>query len=233
VYQQVDNRGGETVFLQLEYTKGKLTEIPKNQGITLVMKYKEGLKFTGSEKSDQYQKALLNPGFVGLELMKSADADSSNHQSGAARITFIRNLSFAKDVPFSIWSKEGWIGDLKGESYFRTEVPPGRHLFFCYAGDWKALEIKAEAGKQYFVQVTADSGWHAANLQFKPTNKEQNHYLETWIKGSREVTPNEAAINTAVRARLDLSMPLIEKAMKNVQDGSLVPITFETTITKK
>jgi hypothetical protein len=233
VYHQVDNRGGETVFLQLEYTKGKLVEIPKNQGITLVMKYKEGSKYSGGEKSDQYQKALLNPGFVGLELMKSADADSSDHPSGAAWITFIRNLSYAKDVPFSIWSKEGWIGDLNGESYFRTKVQPGRHLFFCYSGNWKALEIKAEAGKHYFVQVTVDSGWQAANLQFKPIYKEQNHYLQTWIKGSREVTPNEAAIDSAVRGRLDLSMPLIEKAMKKVQDGSLAPIAFDTAMAKE
>lgn len=234
VYRQVDNRRGETVFLKLEYTKGELVEIPRNQGVTLVMKYMEGTKYDGGDKSDQYKKALLNPGFLGFELMKTVDADLSDHQKGASTITFIRNLSFAKDIPFSLWSSEGWIGDLKGESYFRIKVRPGKHLFFSNAGNWSALEIKADPGKQYFVQVTVDSGWHAANIQFKPVKKDQRDYnLQVWLKGSSEVTPNEAAIDGTVRARLDASMPLIEEAMKKVQDGSLVPISFDTTLAKE
>ncbi len=46
-----------------------------------------------------------------FELMKTVDADISDHQKGASTIPFIRNLSFAKDIPFSFWSSEGWIGD--------------------------------------------------------------------------------------------------------------------------
>jgi hypothetical protein len=227
-YHQVDNRKGETVFLKLDYSAGKFVEIPKNQGITLVMKYKEGTKYSGNDKSDQYKKALLNPGFVGLELMKTSDSASSGHPSETSSVTFIRNLSLAKDVPFSLWSKEGWMGDLKGESYLSIKVQPGKHLFFCNAGNWSALELKAVAGKQYFVQVTVNRGWRAPDIKFIPIDSDtRNHDLQVWMKGSRKVTPNETAIDAAVRARLDAPMPIIEEAIKKVQDGSLVPVSFD------
>lgn len=225
-YHQVDNRKGETVFLKLEYTKGHLMEVPRDLGITLVMQNKQGEKYEGSDKSDQYKTALLNPGFVGLDLMKTAATDSSDHPEGAASITFFRNQSLAEDVPFGVWSREGWLGDLKGNAYFKIKPQPGKHLFFCNAGSWSVCEINVEPGKQYFVRVQVERGWHEPDIKFIPV--EQNHELNALIKASQEVTPSEVAINAAVRSRLDAAAPLIEEAMKNLRNGSLVPISLNT-----
>ena len=225
---RVDNRAGETVFLKLDYTKGKLSEIPSDQGITLVMKYTEGSKYDGAQGCDQFKTGLLNPGFLDLDLMKTSDLNTAKDSTEEASITFIRNQTFAKEVPFGIWSESGWIGDLKGETYFEINVPPGQHFFFCSGGTLAALNANVEAGKRYFVQVEVSRGWHEPNIQFvKVENGSKNSSLSKWIDTSQNVSPNFAAMDNTIRARLDAGVPIVQEGVKKVQDGSLVATFIE------
>ena len=93
--------------------------------------------------------------------MKKSDKALEANE-GDAIISFIRDQSFAKEMTFGIWSKDRFLGNLKGETFFQITVPEGKHLFFGKAERWSVLEADVEAGKKYYVHVTVNMGWTQA-----------------------------------------------------------------------
>lgn len=225
-WNRVDDRPGETVFFKHEYTKGSLVEVPRDQGITLVMLYEQARKYKSNEKSDRYQTGLVNPGLLGLNLMKAAtEGTGFADTTGFATITFIRPQGFVKEMPLSVWDEKGWVGSLNGETYFQIRVPPGEHLFFCKGEAWSACKADVEAGRHYIVEVEISRGWQQADIHFAEAKKAvQNGDVKEWFGASAAMTRDEAVVNASVQKRLEAAMPLVRKAVEMVADGGLTPI---------
>ena len=225
-WNRIDDRPGETVFFKHEYTKGTLEEVPRDQGITLVMLYEQARKYKSNEKSDRYKTGLVNPGLLGLNLMKAVPEGAGPADTADfATITFIRPQDFVKEMPLSVWDEKGWVGSLKGETYFQIQVPPGEHLFFCKGEAWSACKADVQAGRHYIVEVAISRGWQQADIHFAEAEKAvQNGDVEEWFEACAGMTRDEAAVNASVQKRLEAALPLVRKAAEMVAGGELTPI---------
>ena len=220
-YCRVDNRPNETVYLYYEYTKGKLYEVPKENAIAMISKFKKKDHIAEYKKNPAYETALINPGFVDLYLMKESSVSKEASQEEAL-ITFIRDRSFVKEIPFGIWSKDHFLGNLKGETYFQIAVPAGKHLFFGKSEHWSVLEADVEAGKRYFVHVTVNMGWTQAHIRLLPVNEDtEESELKQWLEKSERITIDQSLMDDKVTQRLNSSLPIIEEAAELVSQGKI------------
>ena len=218
-YFGIDNRPGEAIYLYFEITSGKFSELPKDVGITAVMKSSKAADLDGPKNNNGYLTGIFNPGFVNLYLMKEADVvlepDSEN-----ATITFIRPQSYAKDMAFGIWSEQQFLGNLKGETYFEIKVPAGSYNFFGKSEHFSVLEAEVEAGKKYFVQVAASMGWTQAHIRLLPVTKESGQdKIEKWLQNCKRVVIDEAALDDQIKKRLSLPLPHISQTLSDVREG--------------
>ncbi len=218
-FYRLENHPGETLYLYFEMTSGKLLELSEDLGITAVMKSKQAPDLAGPKPNRGYTTALLNPGLLNLYLMKETaialESDADN-----ATIFFIRPQSYAKELAFGIWSENQFLGNLKGETYFQIKVPAGKHNFIAKSEHFSVLEAEVEAGKTYYVQVAANMGWAQAHIRLLPvTSETAQEELQNWLDNSIQVAVDDAAIDALIQERLDLALPYIKTALKNVNEG--------------
>ena len=218
-YYRLDNRPGETLYLYFEMTSGKLSELAQDIGMTAVMKSKEAKKLDTPKPNKGYVAELMNPGFMDLYLMKEATT-AIQPAPDKATIVFIRPQSFAKEMAFGIWGGDQFLGNLKGQTYFQINTPPGEHYFLAKSENFSVLKADVEAGKTYYVKVAGSIGWSQAHIKLLPvTNETAKGELKKWLDGSKKVAIDETVIDDQVQERLDLALPYIQTALKNVSEG--------------
>ena len=228
VYKKIDNRIGDTIFFSYHivnpaiYGDGNLTEIDKDSGMTLVMQTEKQ-----NEPKDMpaygHQIALINPAFVDIKLMKKVES-KSNIEDGKARIVFYRteNADGWKSSEFGIWSKNSFIGGLKGDEFFSIDIEPGQHEFATQYGAWGILDANVEAGKTYYVEVFAKWGWNAiytkliAKKSTIPTEE-----IKQQMTNFTEVTLDKSKIDSNIQLRLDAALPYVKNALKNRKSVSV------------
>lgn len=221
-YTRIDNRKGEEIFLYFEMSTGKFTELEKELGMTAVMKSSLAKDIVGGSKNNNgFISGLINPNLVGLNLMKETDEQLVPDGDNSV-ITFIRAQSFITDMAFGIWDEQGFLGNLKGQSYFQIKVPAGKYNFFGKSEHFSVLEANITGGKHYFVQVAANMGWSQPHIKLLPVNGEtEQKDLDKWVNGSKKVKLDDAAIDETIKKRLDLALPHIEEALTKVKNGQL------------
>lgn len=220
-FLRVDFRPSETVFLYFEYTKGAFYEIEPDLGKSIVMSFKKAEKFDGSEINTDFEMGLMNPGLVGLDLMKTNDIELQPDDEHAL-VSFIREKPFIEAVAFGIWNQDGFIGQLKGKSVFTVKLPPGNHTFLSNSRYYTALKADLEAGKHYYVTLSVSSGWAQANLSLSPvkSNVAQSE-IEKWKSQCSQVSLDESSIDDEIRKRIDAALPIVEKTIERVESGDL------------
>ncbi|MEE4241223.1 MAG: hypothetical protein V2I36_07140 [Desulfopila sp.] len=215
-YTRLDGRKGESIFLYFEMTTGKLMELQEDIGMTAVMNSDEASKIAPKDNLG-YESALFNPDLLGLYLMKPTDQilqpDGEN-----AIITFIRPQSWAQQMGFGIWDSNGFLGNLRGETYFQVKLLPGKYSFVAKSEHYAVLEAEVEAGKNYYVQVAANMGWSQAHIKLLPVNEETGQdVVEQWLSNSKKMQLDLESLDELVNKRLALAQPKIQEALSRVQ----------------
>lgn len=230
-YFRLDNRPGEVVYLYFEVTSvasWNFSEIPKNLGITAIMKSKLAKDIGKAKNNKWYPSILMNPGFLNLYLMKETNIQVEPDTENAT-ITFVRPSSYAEDLIIGIWSENEFIGNLKAETYFQIKVPAGEYNFFGKSDLFSVVKEKVEAGKKYFVQVEATMGFIQPHIKLLPvTSDQEQEELQEWLDkdAAKHVIIDETAIDAQIKERLNLALPHINKALKKVNEGKVDRIYF-------
>ncbi len=155
----VDNRPGETVFLQFDYAKGKTVEVARDLGVSMVMQTKAVAPLAEPRRNDAYDNLLLNPGALGLDLVtQGGEALAPDAQS--AVVTFYRGGGVTAELSYSIWSDSAYLGSLTGNSYFQVRLPPGSHTFVARSERFSIVRADLEAGKHYAIDQSVGMGWN-------------------------------------------------------------------------
>lgn len=229
-YFPIDNRNGETIFLYFEVLKG-FKEIDKDLGMTLVMEsQKQPDETYGYDYGNQI--ALMNPSFFQTHIMNNKfDENSSMKYSlmkkdnittaldpAKARIIFYRSENFNpwKNTATGIWSKEGFLGDLKGDEYFEIDVIPGKYQFFTKYGSWSVLDATVEANKTYYVEAFIPFEW--AEIYTKLIAKKADtpiNEINKQMQNFTKVTLDKSKIDSTKQLRLDAALPYIKNVIKN------------------
>jgi hypothetical protein len=80
---------------------------------------------------------------------------------GKAVIYLVRAVQDLGDVPATVWLDNQVMGATYMGSYFRWEVPAGRHLIAGYASDPGRIVLDVQADRTYFVQQMVMGGGRA------------------------------------------------------------------------
>jgi len=126
---------------------------------------------------------------------RDADAKQFNTQPSAATIYVYRpdlsGLDPDRTDPV-LWADGRLIGETLPQSYFRLDLPPGRHRLSGEAGDIGRIELDTSAGELYFVSLRALGGTSNFRLESSETAKRDILRccvrLENWAPGQRPVS---------------------------------------------
>ncbi len=168
-YTTVDDRPGETVYLLMEYLGGKIIEVSAEQGLALVKDTKPQQVLAETRPNDGYDNLLVNPELLGLGLIAS-DAEPMAPDAQSAVINVYRPAKLIAEVPFSLWSRDGYAGSLRGGQYMQLRVAPGKHTFVAFSERLSVLNATVEAGKEYAVEFDVGMGWNQAHIKLLPMN---------------------------------------------------------------
>lgn len=227
-FKNVDFRPGETVFLYFEYGKG-LYEIDKDVGKTIVMQYKKIEDASNPDKSIDFEMGLMNPGFLGLPLMKESK-ENIEPDANNATVTFIRSQSFAENLSFGIWNQQGLLGNLKGKTHFVSKLSSGKHVFVAngYYGNYYLVNAELAAGKKYYVMVEVSMGWMAPNLHFFPVKNDiEPNEIQEKMNQSMRMAIDTNVIDAKIKKRLDAALPLVQRTIDNMKKGNLEAPSLE------
>lgn len=82
---------------------------------------------------------------------------------GKAVVYLVRTYPDLSDLPATVLLDDQQIGATYAGTYFRLEVPPGRHEIRGYAADNGSIKIDVEADRIYFIRHSVAGDWRATN----------------------------------------------------------------------
>ncbi len=202
-YTTVDNRGGETVYLRVDIMTGAISEVSQEEGIALVKDTKASQPLDALRPNDAYDNLMVNPELLGLGLVQ-ANAAKLEPDAESAIVTFYRPAKLIAQVPFSVWSKDGYVGSLYGNQYQQVRVAPGKHTFVGLSERLSVLNATVEAGKEYAVEFDVGMGWNQAHIKLLPVDlNTEAAKVDGWKAKLAPVGVNAAVLETpAVAPRL-------------------------------
>ena len=202
-YTTVDHRPGETVYLLMEYLGGKIIEVAAEQGLALVEKTKPQQVLAETRPNDGYDNLLVNPELLGLGLIATT-AEPMSPDAQSAVINVYRPAKLIAEIPFSLWSREGYAGSLRGGQYMQLRVAPGKHTFVAFSERLSVLNATVEAGKEYAVEFDVGMGWNQAHIKLLPvTLSAEAAKVDGWkAKLARVGVNNDALQQPRVAPRL-------------------------------
>ncbi len=221
-YTKVDNKPGEIVYYSMDYTKGKMIELTPEMGASMVMQTKRAKELKAPRKNDAYDNLLANPSLLDFPIMKPA-IEPINADSESAVISFYRMETLIGEVPFDIWSEEGYVGSTRAGTYFQVRVKPGQHTFVSLSERYSVLEADVEAGKEYIVEFDVDMGWNQAHVQILPIDPVKSaKTIKKWQAKAKLMEVDETVLNQdEFKQGVDLAREYLTTQFKKVESGEL------------
>lgn len=177
-YQQLDYLPGKTIYYSYSFG-GEIKQVDRELGISMIMKTKPAEEVGLVKNNDGWGNLLLSPDLLGYSTMmnsKELNEPDSNH----AVINFVMPKGLPNEVPFGIWSQNGYEGSLKGGDYFQISVKPGKHTFISKFAHYSIVEADVEAGKEYFIKLHFGLGWDKAHFKMSPLDIRDDTTINNW-----------------------------------------------------
>ena len=221
-YAKVDNKPGETVYLEIDYTKGEMNEVSFELGASMIMQTKKAKDIGKPRRNDAYDNLLVNPSLLGFPVMKETEK-SIKADDKTAVINFYRMENLIGEVPFDIWSEDGYVGSTTSGTYFQVRVNPGKHIFLALSERYSVLEANVEAGKEYIVELDVDMGWNQAHVQLLPVDtKTSAKSIKKWKKIAKlMIVDMDVTKQDEFQQRSKLAEAYILKQYKKITAGEV------------
>jgi len=221
-YIAVDNKPGETVFLRINYTTAKMEKLDRELGITMVMETDEAKELTETRHNTAYDNLLINPSVLGFKIMTET-ASTIEPDENTAVINFIRAETLGSEIPFDLWSEQGFVGSTKGSTYFQVRVNPGEHTFLAFSERYSALKANVEAGREYFAEVDIDMGWNQAHIQIIPmSTTEDAKQIAKWRSNAKLIALDPTVLaSDEFSQRIELALDLVNEKIEQVKMGKI------------
>ncbi|KIO35898.1 hypothetical protein DB48_14520 [Shewanella sp. cp20] len=221
-YSRVDNRPGETVYLTIDYTTGKMKEVERDLGVSMIMQTKKAKDIGAPRNNDAYDNLMANPALLGFPVMKLG-VEPIKPDAETAVINFYRMETLIGEVPFDIWSENGYVGSTKAGTYFQVRVTPGKHTFVSLSERYSVLEAEVEAGKEYVVEYDVDMGWNQAHVQILPIDPVKSaKTIKKWQAKAKLMVVDEAVVNQSEFAqRVEMAREYLTPKFKSIDAGEM------------
>jgi hypothetical protein len=212
---------GETVYLSFDYAKGTITQVLPYVGEVFIKSNKFEPLLEEPGPNDGYEIGIFNPGLFGIDCMVKNEVLSVPDADNGV-ITFIRTGNLFKTTPLSIWSQDGFLGSLIGNTYLQIKVKPGKHYFIGKGSDYSVIEAEVEAGKNYYIELKSLTGWRFAKVQLLSVNKDiADSTLQQWLESSVPICcDNDRAIDELEVFNIR-TKAVIDGVLKKVETGEI------------
>ena len=106
-----------------------------------------------------------------------------------AKVYFMRSEGFqAPAAAFTVFIDHKLVGRLNNKKFSKYNIQPGEHTFSTQFSGKKSsekaekIEVKTEAGKTYYIQVSFKHGLFQNKLKFKQIDEDDAKKLLTGLK---------------------------------------------------
>jgi hypothetical protein len=174
----LDDRPGETVYLQWRLGDLVFEELDAEQGRALVADAEPGKPLDEELGNNEQTDALLNLSRLGFDLMRPA-REKLTPDAEHAVITILRREE-APQLTFGIWSEDRYLGTLAANEALDVKVTPGEHFFLSGYVGTTLLRAQVEAGKHYYAWV--DVGGMVLRVKMMPVTTQESVDLTKWLE---------------------------------------------------
>ncbi len=211
----IDDRPGETVFIQWRFGDPQFTEVDEAAALKFMRKAKQTDPIDEILPNNEEAAALINLSRLGYDFMQPATGEVVPDDNNAT-ITFLRRGD-AKNLVFGIWGQDGFVGSLAVEEAMTISVPAGEHFFLAGNVGKTLLKVEAEAGKRYYTWL--DFGTWVARVRLTPIALTEAKDLEKWLSDVDWVERNSEPMSARIREREVIVTELIEQIVERTRTG--------------
>lgn len=211
----VDDRPGEVVYLLHDARARNFMELSAKDGLKWIGKSDRVEPLDAPIGNGEYAYALLNIGELGFETMRRGD-QLLEPDASSAIITFLQRRE-SNRASISIWSTDGYLGDIESEEYVQLRVGPGRHYYLVGNLESSILRADVEAGKRYYVWV--DVGAWLRNTKLIPIRLELERDLNDWLDDAQLVVLDTDALTPRIQERIKVMIPFVVHGIEEAMSG--------------
>ena len=193
----LDDRPGETVYLQWRLGDFVFEELDAEQGRALIADAEPGKPVEEELGNNEQIDALLNLSRLGFDIMRPA-RERLTPDAEHAVITILRREE-TPQFQFGIWSEDRYLGTLAAHQALEVKVAPGEHYFMSGHVGTTLLKTQVEAGKRYYAWV--DVGGLVYRVKMMPVAPQESSDLTKWLDEAEFVEVDSESMTPRVRER--------------------------------
>ena len=213
----LDNRGGETVYLEWKLGAPEFVELDEKAAKKLIRKTDRSKPIDEVVPNKEQMPVLMNLSRLGFDVMEPA-AGPAEPDAEHGVVTIFRQKDGDK-FDFGIWNDRGFVGTLRAREAISLKLPPGSYFFM--AGNLGVTQMLAqvEAGNRYYAWL--DYGGWIGRVRLTPVPASDARELEKLLRKVEYVQLGPAADAEGVKAREQIVTEYIREVQEQTKDGSV------------
>ena len=213
----LDNRGGETVYLEWKLGAPEFIELDEKAARKLIRKTDRSKPIDEVLPNKEQMVVLMNLSRLGFELMEPASGPAEPDADHGV-VTIFRQKDGDK-LDFGIWNDTGFVGTLKAREAVSLKLQPGSYFFM--AGNLGVTQLLAEieAGKRYYAWL--DYGGWIGRVRLTPVPATDSKELEKLLRKVSYVQLGPAADAAGITTREEIVTGYIREVREKARDGSV------------
>jgi hypothetical protein len=218
----LDNRGGETVYLEYKLGATEFVELDEKAAQKLIRKTDLKEPLLEVEPNNEQFAVLMNLSRLGFDVMEPAEGPAEPDAEHGV-VTIFRQKDGDK-FDFGIWNEGGFVGTLGAREAITLRLEPGSYLFMAGNLGYTQMLADVEAGKRYYAWL--DYGGWVGRVRLTPVPATDARELEKLLGKVSYVTLGPAMESENIRARermvVDYVLEVAEMARAGTVDFNLL-----------
>jgi len=211
----VDDRPGQTVYLQWRIGDPGFAELDAAKGSEIVSTTEQGKPIDKTLGNNERLQALVSLGRLGFDVMRPAPARLSPDAEHAV-LTFFRKDQ-DKQFHIGVWGEDRYLGTLEVDEGVEVALAPGEHYFLSGNVGTTLLKTKVEAGKHYYAVV--DVGSMVYRVRLEPVTRKDSAQLNDSLALVKFVQVDPDKMTPRTRGRETTATSLVRDAAERARTG--------------
>lgn len=213
----LDNRGGETVYLEWKLGETEFIELDEKAAKKLIRKTDYREPVDEPTPNPERVVVLMNLSRLGFDLMEAAPGPVEPDDEHGV-VTIFRQKDGDK-FDFGIWNEGGFVGTLRAREAISLRLPPGSYLFM--AGNLGVTQMLAdvEAGQRYYAWL--DYGGWIGRVRLTPVLASEGRELEKMLRKVDYVQLGPNADADGMRTRQEIVTEYVREVAEQARAGAV------------
>ena len=213
----LDDRPGQTVYLQWGINEYRFEELDAQKGAELVHAAEQAPPIDKVLGNNEQMHALIDLSRLGFDLMRPA-SERLMPDAEHAIVTIFRRSDNPK-LHFGVWAEDHYVGTLSANEGIDVSLTPGEHYFGSGHVGTTLLKTQVEAGKHYYVLL--DVGGVVLRVYLNPVTKKDAPQLKNWLHDVNFVRLESAGLSPRALEREATYTGFVRSSVEKAKAGKL------------